>query len=214
MDSMQGRTPPRCPPNPKLTVSKEKTFRLQVRNTSEVFTALKFLFTKFFARGEDLSDLEHVLVDLLLAHLASIRSAQFGRQLLASVELQRILVLGRLYNTFRGEALPSWAQAQVGVLAKQRTFFDPRAFLGVEKIFTADNLIRVDNRLLRRAPRPPRRIGVGYRDKGTTQPLHIQGSPGWKYAVGNQPTTLKEQWQETCSKVPFELTHRISLGWS
>lgn len=78
-----GRTPPRYPPKPTfLEVSKDRTFSLKLRTPSQGVSILRFLFTKFYARGEVLTDTEVILLELLKIYFEELRNAPFGKQVL------------------------------------------------------------------------------------------------------------------------------------
>jgi len=73
----------------------------------------------------------------------------------------------------------------VNILIKRSGLLSPRAFLSEQKTLNILDFIRVKNRLLASEPTPQRRIGVGYRDKGTAAILHLDATPSWKVISGN-----------------------------
>lgn len=64
---------------------------------------------------------------------------------------------------FWGDALPS-----------------KRAYFGWERTFQINRYSIRLNKLLKRKPRPQRFVAVGYRDHGTCQEVHLDGSPTWQ----------------------------------
>jgi hypothetical protein len=108
-----------------------------------------------------------------------------GAQYFSSTELQSLFALSRHYATFRSSEYPRWALAQIAILKRNAGLLSPRAFLGMQKQFEVECFIKRDNRNLRPEPQPLRRIGVGYRDKGTAAIPHQDGTPRWQEVAGN-----------------------------
>lgn len=190
-----GRNPPRCPPKTIFEVSKDLTFRLKLKNPNEGLTLLRYLCTKFYARGQTLLKDEEILWYLVLEYFRDLRNVPLGQQYMKAIELQSLFALSRLWGTFRCSEYPTWAKAQVNILRRNAGLLSPRAFLGVEKQFTVGRFIKRDNRNLGTDPQPPRRIGVGYRDKGTAAIPHQDGTPRWQEVAGeaNADCPIKER---------------------
>ena len=211
-----GRTPPRYPPKPTfLEVSKDRTFSLKLRTPSQGVSILRFLFTKFYARGEVLTDTEVILLELLKIYFEELRNAPFGKQVLRDTQLMGTFALFRMWNTFHSTELPSWAKNQVDLLIRQYSM-SPRAFLGFEKLFKVEDFIKSRNRKLATCPPPQRRIGVGYRDKGTAAIPHLDGTPSWQQvAVSGNPQTSKpygkDEWDLVCKETAFRLLQPYKL---
>ena len=179
-----------------LKVSKEKTFRLVVSTPKALFNTLKYLSTKFYARGEKLDYDEEILFDLCLQRLTDLgihpkhhlwnRRTMFFNQ------------VGRLWRTFRSGEYPNWAVAQLAILRKSKFLFTPRAFLGIKKTFSVKQFIKLDNRAIRSRPKPQKFIGVGYRDHGTASNESTDASPPWQIVASQNSgvNSLREfnQW--------------------
>lgn len=196
----------------EFKVSKDSTFRLKVSNASEAFRLLKFLFTKFFARGEVLNTDEEILLELLLEYFRSLRNLSISRNILNKLELLALLNLGRHYTEFRKSELPVWVKNQIAIFAKNRYFLSPRAFLGEQKVFKVSSFIRRKNRRLAQKPPPERFIGVGYRDKGTASVSSIDGTPSWKTVAGKiTQNPFEEETRESLLSVPFRILTRNCL---
>jgi hypothetical protein len=92
----------------------------------------------------------------------------------------------KLIFTFPNRKLPDWAEAQLRILVKNKgTIMSPRAFLGVDNMWKLTDLVKVHKLKREKNPPPPRRIGVGYRDKGSCRDESIDGTPLWQ-EVGQQ----------------------------
>lgn len=177
MKSNLGRTPPRYPPNP-MQVSEHKTFRLRVGSPSEMMLLIRYLMTTFYARGKQwTSELDEVTFILAGEYFTGYRNEGFySKHELDFLKVQSLarIVLARS----RGE-LPRHLEAAERLLLAQKVLLNPRAFRGLKQRFEG-GFLRTTNRLLKRPCPEPRRIGVGYRDKGTAQTPSFDGSPSWK----------------------------------
>lgn len=215
-----GRTPPRCPPKTIFEVSKDLTFRLKLKNPNEGLTVLRYLSTKFYARGQTLLKDEETLWYLVLEYFRDLRNIPLGKKYFSSIELQSLIALSRHWCTFRCSEYPTWAKAQVAILKRNAGLLSPRAFLGMQKQFEVSRFIKRDNRNLRSEPQPLRRIGVGYRDKGTAAIPHHDGTPRWQEvaveAIAECP--IKEHYRKIWTRcyfealTPFQLKPAAYLG--
>lgn len=157
-------------------VSKEKTFRLATRSHKETATLARYLLTKFYVRGEELSKDEETLLDLIHQYYSHLRKDSSRTDFLQTLSVVQML---RLWRTFRREEYPRWALAQLAILQK-KVALNPRAFLGIKGTFSVATFVKVSNRSLRKVPKPKRHIGVGYRDQGTAANKSIDANPSWQ----------------------------------
>lgn len=160
-----------------FTVSGDKSFSLRLSSPSQGFLNLRFLLTKFYARGQGLDQNEEILLDLILQYFHELRNDKFTSNFRS--DDYAVLSLAKLFITFRSREYPSWALAQIAILRKSKSLMSPRAFLGFEKTFSVRKLIKRKNRRLNSRPPPLAYIGVGYRDKGAAKVVHHDGSPSW-----------------------------------
>jgi hypothetical protein len=175
METLSGSNPPRYPPNP-IQVSKEVTFHLRIRSAKEALTVLKWLLTKFYRNGKEYSEEEIIVLHLLAEYFNSYRNKGFynsnGLEFLKLRALARITILDP-------ERRDSAQRSIEKLLLAQDILFSPRAFLGLPLKSCRQLLGRRNRRLERKPTGEPRRIGVGYRDKGSTTQVYIDGSPQW-----------------------------------
>lgn len=176
-ESKLGRTPPRYPPNP-MQVSEHKTFRLKIATASEALLYIRYLMTEFYANGRKWStSLEENSFFLAGEYFTGYSNGGFYDK--HELDFLKVRSLARIvYHRGQGE-LPAHEEAAEKLLLSQRVLLNPRAFLGLKRRFRG-GFLRVTNRQLRGKCPEPRRIGVGYRDKGTAQNPPYDASPGWQ----------------------------------
>jgi len=195
-----GTYQPLQPPNPKsqLKVSKDFSFSLNVKGINAVLQSTKFLATKWIRTGDGISNDEVAVLHLLVQYLSENRSDELNLQK-ARMDTLSTKQLVKLILTFPNKKLPDWAKAQVRILVKnENTIMSPRGFLGVEKMFKLTDLVKVQRLKREKNPPPPRRIGVGYRDKGSCRDESIDGTPLWQ-EVGQHKSSLEdENLRERC----------------
>jgi len=165
---------------PTELVSQDYTFSLKLRDPKEGYVVLKFLFTKLYAREEAISEFEEVIIDLTLLYLEENRNFHHQRSSKTDLSKLSILSLGRFWREYRLTPRPSYVNASIAIFIKNRKLFSPRSFRGVEQSLDLRALLRRRNQKLASSPPPQRRIGVGYRDKGTAAIDHIDASPSWQ----------------------------------
>jgi hypothetical protein len=201
-----GRYPPRYLPKTIFEVSKDQTFRLKLKHPNEGLVLLRYLCTKFYARGETLLKDEEIIWYLVLEYFRELRNVTLGAQYFSSTELQSLFALSRHYATFRSSEYPRWALAQIAILKRNAGLLSPRAFLGMQKQFEVECFVKRDNRNLRPEPQPLRRIGVGYRDKGTAAIPHQDGTPRWQEVAGKAiaECPIKEHYGKIWTRCFFE----------
>lgn len=181
MESKSGRTPPRYSPNP-MQVSEDFTFGLRFPSGLTALRSLKWLMTKFYTSGKKYTDEEEVILHLIAEYWNSYRNKRFYQK--HGTELLKLRLLSRF--SLRPGKLEPHEEVQEKLVLSQRVLFSPRAFLSLPSKFPCRFLYRTNRRLKRKSPEP-RRIGVGYRDKGTARVPSFDGNPSWG-TVAVQPT--------------------------
>jgi len=159
-------------------VSKEESFSIRITSPSQGFRILKFLMTKFYARGQRLDINEEIIINLVTDYFLNLRNKKFSNSLHANDKLA-VMQLVKLFVSFRFREYPRWALAQIAILQKSKSLMSPRAFLSYKNQFSIPKLIKRRNRRLDSPPPPKTFIGVGYRDKGTAKVVSHDGSPSW-----------------------------------
>lgn len=160
-------------------VSTDLTFRLKIKDPNQGLLLLRFYATKFYARGEKLEYNEKILLELVLEYFRDLRNRPLGKQIMENQSYLALFGLFRLWATFRDSEYPKWAKTQVAILIKSSKLLTPRAFLGVVEKMKVERFVKRFDRRLAKEPPPERRIGVGYRDKGTAAIPSLDGSPHW-----------------------------------
>jgi hypothetical protein len=157
-----------------LEVSKDKTFRVLIRNPNQGLLALRILLHKFYVQRAKWDEMDLVLVTELRMYINQLENRQgllTHSKWLASKQLLKLAL------TFPEiESFPYWAVAQLRILSKH--LMSSRAFLGLN--IGVRDFFKSSNRKLWSRPRPQRFIGVGYRDQGTARVVSIDSSPSWQ----------------------------------
>lgn len=184
MVSKLGRTPPRYSPNP-MQVNEHKSFRLKIRNPSEGLLLFRYLMTKFYRCGQKWTcSQDEASFYLVGLYFEELRNPGFYSK--HELDFLKVCSLARVVLARSQGELPEHLRQQEILLLRQRVLLNPRGFLGLELRFKG-GFLRSTNRQLRRPCPEPRRIGVGYRDKGTAQNSATDASPGWQeVAVSRQ----------------------------
>jgi len=174
MTEIEANTPPRYSPNTML-VSKDDFLSLRITSGRVALLLTRWLLTKFYRSGKKYSSEELAICYLLDAYWNSYRNKGFflknERQFLKLRLLMRYSCVSR--------ELEQHEKRQEKLVLSQNVLFSPRAFLSLPEDFAMRFLKR--NNLRLRSPHPEqRRIGVGYRDKGTASRPSYDGSPRWK----------------------------------
>jgi len=213
--------------NPLQTTGPKATIRSGMEVSKDVFWDLKgnlrlqtqfwkFLLSKLVYEGKDSLGIEEEFVlPLLYDRLSNCTDRGWVRKYYDWFEqTKRIYSFFTLYqrqrDTFRG----SWKVVKdpffSGSLYSACAFFGRRTFLNVRMVLRRINL------KLKKRPRPPNRIGVGYRDHGTARDVAFDGSPSWQEvaaahlnSVSTDPTELQEYrtylWTIQGRKIPYHL---------
>jgi hypothetical protein len=190
METNQSSTPalhPPIAPSP-LEVSKDHGFELRLREPTKVLFLIRYFLTKSVWRGEELQSWEEAALHLLWVQYEGCQDPyHIGKNVM------QWLAAKQVFKIWKENAVQTnWGQATLRLLHKNCSFFlSPRAFLSQE-ISSSEVLKRI-NRALYRKPRPPRRIGVGYRDKGTARQRHHDGSPSWEDVVAGSPDEVRKR---------------------
>lgn len=181
MKKILAGTRPGSPQSRNLfVVDKDRTYRLRIRRPNEGLTVLRFLCTKFYARGETLTENEKILLLLIVEYFKDLRNPAFGKEVNKSTELLSLFHLVRIFTEYPEPEYPTWLKNQVAIFIKRAGLMTPRAFLGYENTFSVKDFIRSEDRSQRPSPPPQRYIGVGYRDKGNCRNSSYDGSPSWQ----------------------------------
>lgn len=208
MNRQPGQIPaPAAPYSPigPLEVNRDKTFRLRLKDANQAYVLLKFLLTKFYLY-EDLDRNEETVFYLVVEFFRTYRNLPFYEA--RKEEWLTLSLLASLKLEFPDRKYPNWANAQRRILLKNCCLYSPRAFLGL-KLRAADFLSSV-NRTMRRSPPPQRRVGVGYRDKGTASVPHHDGNPSWQL-VASQRSDGTIEWNQR--KLSAKLAVFEIKGW-
>ena len=174
MEEKSGRTPPRYSPNTML-VSKMESFSLKIPSGKVALLLTRWLLTKFYRSGKRYSDENKAICFLIAEYWNSYRNEKFYQK--NGVELLKLATLMR-YSLKPGK-LERHEKNQIILILRQRPLFNPRAFLSLPESFARRFLSRKNRRLDKPSPEL-RRIGVGYRDKGTARQPSKDGSPRWE----------------------------------
>lgn len=171
--------PDRLDPKIDLGVSGAKSFRVRKLRPSEALKIVRFLLAKV-VREQGISTLTpteqvllHASVEKLQSFQRNIQWIQRNRDLLTGIATASWIF--RMYS--EGKEVPSFRIERV----RQSDWF-PNDFVYFGWWIAAKKeswLISI-NRLLAKAPRPKRFIGVGYRDHGTRREVSYDGSPLWQ----------------------------------
>jgi hypothetical protein len=152
------------------------SFRCRFSHANQAYLTLRFLLTKVFAREITLTDLEEILFYETVDYLNQYRNENFfsARQGWLTLKLLAEIKLSS----------PDWKStkhlnAQVSILKKSGYLLSPRAFLSLETKIRPSVFLHRLNRTMRKKPPPERRMGVGYRDKGTARVYSSDGCPSW-----------------------------------
>lgn len=176
-ESKLGRTPPRYSPNP-MQVSEHKTFRLKIGSAKEALLYIRYLMTTFYHNGKEWpSQQEEVSFILAGEYFTGYRNPAFYSK--HELDFLKVQSLARVVRARSSGELPRHLEAAEALLLRQKVLLVPRVFRSLKQRFEG-GFLHVSNRQLRRPCPEPRRIGVGYRDKGTAQNPPTDASPGWK----------------------------------
>jgi hypothetical protein len=173
------------------SVSKEISFDLRTRDPTKIQFFLRHFLTKILWRGEALQDWERIAIEYLAEKYSSIRDPYF-----ISKYQEYWLSIPLLMKIYRDQAQEnSWAKNSLILLQKNcKVFLSPRAFLGRSP--SLKEVLKRLNRKLRKNPKPPNFIGVGYRDKGSAQQSHLDGTPSWEDVVAGSSAEERKKLLE------------------
>lgn len=163
----------------RVEVSKEISLEFRNLPLSTWYNTLRFLLTKISLEGR-LSDQEHYI--LLHAFDTCFSSIEKTWVLKTRTHLVRMKFLIECYQRILYLEVPvkeRFSRIANGYLYR-KFLHQPNAYFGRKKFFNVKNFVVRKNRKLQRSPPPQRFIGVGYRDKGTCQIKHYDGTPSWQ----------------------------------
>jgi hypothetical protein len=174
MKDNEANDPPRYSPK-TMRVSKDDYFSLRIPSGRVALQLTRWLLTKFYRSGRKYSTEELAICYLLDAYWNSYRNKAFF--LKNETQFLKLRLLMR-YSCIPRE-LEKHEKVQEKLVLSQTVLYSPRAFLSLPEEFAVRFLSRTN--LKHRSPHPElRRIGVGYRDKGTASVPSYDGSPRWK----------------------------------
>jgi len=115
-----------------------------------------------------------------------------------------------------------WSQEVVDNPFFSESLYSACAFFGRRSFLNVGMVLRKVNLRLKKRPRPPNRIGVGYRDHGTARDVAFDGSPSWQEVASahlksesTDPTVLEKYrtylWKISGRKIPYYLFSVDSL---
>jgi hypothetical protein len=142
--------------------------------------AWKFLLSKLvYEGGDSLDQLEQFALYQLFVKLESVKDKGWVEKYSNWFETTK-----RIFNYFTLYQIPGsrmiWSDTVVKSSFFSGDLHSACAFFGRRTFFNVKNVLRKINRNLRKKPRPPNRIGVGYRDHGTARDVAFDGSPSWQ----------------------------------
>lgn len=200
MEEKTGRTQPRYSPNTML-VSKDDSFSLKIPSGKAALLLTRWLLTKFYRSGRRYSDEDKAISYLVAEYWNSYRNKGFYQK--SETELLKLRLLMRL--SLKPGKLERHEKIQENLVLHQNVLLNPRAFLSLPESFARRFLSRKNSRLNR--PHPElRRIGVGYRDKGTARDSSIDGSPRWEDVA----VTPESRYRTLETKCWWEVTEFLS----
>jgi len=189
--SKQGGLAPKAGNNPLQTPGPTATIQdgmevsmaisWELRGNLRVQTqSWKFLLSKLVQEGGDsLSKEERFVLPLLYDRLSNCKDRGWVEKYSNWFETTK-----RLFNYFTlcnyGEKKAVWSNEVVSNSFFSGGLLSACAFFGRRTFFNVRNVLRKINRNLRKKPRPPNRIGVGYRDHGAARDVAYDGSPAWQ----------------------------------
>jgi len=190
----------------------------------EQFNAWKFLLSKLVYEGfESLSEKEIHCLYLLKVRLTSVRDMSWIVQNFNSFKLTK-RIFGAFQNMVQsGRCRNFWNQEILKNPFFSQGLLTPCDYFGRRTFFNVKTVLRRVNLALKKKPRQPNRIGVGYRDHGTARDVAWDGSPTWQeVAVALQPTDSPSSWDQeeayrtylwklSGAKEPYHLFHPHSF---
>ena len=182
----------------------------------------KFLLSKLVYEGKNsLSEQEIFLLYQLHVKLSNVKDKGWVERNFNWFETTK-----RLFNYFtlflkRRDTFP-WNQTVVKSSWFSGGLYSACAFFGRRTILNVRMVLRKINLRLKKRPRPPNRIGVGYRDHGTARDVATDASPTWQEVAAahlksesTNPTERESYrtylWKISGRKVPYYLFSIDSL---
>lgn len=160
-----------------MQVNEWDTFHLKLRTGLSALQYLRYLLTTFYASGRKFHlERDKVSLVLLGEYFEQYRNPGFYRA--HNLEFLKLRLIARLVWIQLHRDLQPHEKKQEALVLSQNVLLNPRAF-GGQKHLWEGGFLRVQNRRLKRPHPEPRRIGVGYRDKGTAQDPSFDASPRW-----------------------------------
>jgi len=182
----------------------------------------KFLLSKLVYEGPNsLTEQEEFVLPLLYVRLSSVKD--FGWVEKNFVWFEQTTRIFKYFSQFQRhrDTFP-WSQSVVNNPFFSGSLYSACAFFGRRTILNVRMVLRKINLRLKKRPRPPNRIGVGYRDHGTARDVAFDGSPSWQEVAVAHPKsestnpTQRERyrtylWKIQGKKVPYQNVEIDSL---
>lgn len=189
-NSKQSPWPDSHDPNRKLAVSKHNFNEVRKRGTSYTWTTTRFLYSKAIYEPDDLTEIDHFILDALLERLHQVRMQSWN-----SVNRPKLLHVSNCFKLWENTRTGRLRSQALEIFLKQ---FVPGFLMSSHSYFGWKNqycskrwVVRHNQATLKRA-RPLARIGVGYRDHGTCRNLEIDGAPSWQDVASTQQEAQRE----------------------
>ena len=184
------RIPSRVSSTHSLDVSEAITWRGKRISNREALKVLRFILTKAVLSEEDFTELEtFVALNCAEILLRSKDPSFLGKY------SERIEALLDLFEYLRkDEDHIRKARAIIITLefrAGCKILFSPNAYFGMKGNLKLKKYVVRDNANLRCKPIDPKRVGVGYNDKGNKKFVHLDGSPSWQEVAASK---LSQTW--------------------
>jgi len=219
--------------NPLQTTGPKATIRNGLEVSKDVFWDLKgnlrlqtqfwkFLLSKLVYDGKDsLSEQEIFALHLLHEKLSRCTDRGWVEKYFNWFESTK-----RLFQYFtqyqRARDKFPWSQQVVENPFFSDGLYSACAFFGRRTFLNVRMVLRKINLRLKKPPRPPNRIGVGYRDHGTARDVALDGSPSWQEVAAahlkSESTNPTEReayrtylWKIQGRKIPYYLFSVDSL---
>lgn len=140
------------------------------------FNYLRYLVNKIYFTEVTLSEEEQAIASLLQLELESYRDPSFQKKYASQLRETSFILTFSGYGSILLQSIPEVAIA----FATSDLCVTKWAFYG-RYHSSYSNQFKIEERVRRyRHPTPSRYVGVGYRDKGSSRNLAIDGTPTWQ----------------------------------
>lgn len=168
-----------------LVVSKEDSFDFRKRGITEMFNAVKFLFSYSFYEERLLNEKQSYVFMGLLDSLLSVRDHDWNKahrkQLLEIADQWTLMT--NLDSHPRRTIYPFLRIVEWKLKEK---ILRSHEYYGRKKFWALSRWLIPINRRTKRPPPPQAYVGVGYKDKGNKRDTAMDGSPSWQLVASQQ----------------------------